>query len=89
MERVCNALQLLSLCYNSKRLNRRGPDIQNGLLERDMKKVDVVSVNDLLSDFCKRAALARDADAEEVRASVMEIIADVEQDVQIRGALNN
>lgn len=53
-----------------------------------MEEVDVVTVDTLLSDFSKRAALAEDADAKELRASVMEIIAEVEQDGQVRGALN-
>ncbi len=54
-----------------------------------MEKVDVVTVDALLSDFCKRVARVEDANAKEVRAFVMEIFADVEQDTQVRGALDD
>ncbi len=53
-----------------------------------MEKVDVVTVDALLSDFCKRAARDENADSQEVYKSVMKIIADVEQDTQVRGALD-
>ncbi len=54
-----------------------------------MEIVNVVTVDALLFDFCKRAALDENADPQKVYEFVMKIIADVEQDNQVRGALDD